>query len=73
MSQNWVVQDQKITLARRGKASQMRVKVKMRVIRNQRTKTIRMPTSMAKASPSVKNMIQKLIKMVRSLLGSRIA
>ena len=72
VSQNRVVKDQKITLPQRKKPPQMRVQVKMRVIQYQRTKTIRVPIVMAKASLLVKNMIKKLIKKVKPL-GSKMA
>ena len=72
VSQNRVVKDQKITLPQRKKPPQMRVQVKMRVIQYQRTKTIRVPVVMAKASLLVKNMIKKVIKKVKPL-GSKMA
>lgn len=72
VSQNRVVKDQKITLPQRKKPPQMRVQVKMRVIQYQRTKTIRVPIVMAKASLLVKNMIKKVIKKVKPL-GSKMA
>ena len=72
VSQNRVIKDQKITLPQRKKPPQMRVQVKMRVIQYQRTKTIRVPIVMAKASLLVKNMIKKVIKKVKPL-GSKMA